>query len=716
RIATGELERPRERNRAPSWVLAVLERGMAVEPDDRFVDMNALLAALGGPPKRRRLVPVLAFGGALAIVAAVLAQDETPPDACAGEPPSLRWPGEQAEIAKRVLALQDEAANEAWLHLDGRITDRVRTWSSTHEAVCEAAATDRVEADLARRDRELACLTDAATSVDDLLAEIAEPTVVALTRGAEVVQRLPDPERCVGVPPTVVAPPPPEIAGDVDALRAELHRAHLRMRLGRVHEGRALTEVVVVRAQQLDYAPLLAEALILRARTRMVLGLLAEAEADARAASEEARRSDHERGLAHAASVLAEIAAETGDLEQALRWTTEARAHLQRPADDALLLIALIDREATIRAQRDERDAAQALLMQAETVAAELGLGDEAIASVEHARGDVAVLAGDYGDAIAHYERAREAFTRVVGSNGYRVAHLWHQIAGTYVEAGNYLEARNAYVRAIEIYDRIGDLAIAQRVGLALGVAACEDMLGDGEGALRRLAEVEPLVQLLADPRVSSGFYETRGVILIGLGRGVEALDALETALGDFHELYGEAHADLRQLLANLALAAREAGRSELAETYLQRALLIQSTLAQPDMQGAELLHAYGFLLLERGQLDAAAAQFERSGNITEELVGIDAPDMGWIELGRGRIALERGNHALARLSLERAEALWSGDSIPPEDRADMQRDLAVALWETGDRARALAVARAAAEVRPDDEVLQAWLAAHPGK
>ena len=718
RIASGELERPRERNRAPSWVLTVLERGMAVEPDDRFADMNALLVALGGPPRRRRFVPLLALGGALAIAGVALAQEDTPPEACAGEPPSLRWPGQQAEIAKRVLALHDDAASDAWTHLDARISDRVREWSSTHDAVCEAATTDRVADDLMRRDRELACLADAATGLDELLAEIAEPTAIALTRGAEVVEHLADPERCVGVPPSVIAPPPAAIAADVEALRTVVRTAATRLRLGRVYEARALAEVMVVRAQELGYAPLLADALSVRARARASLGMLDAGTEDGAASFEEARRVGYERGMADAADLLAHVAVDKVDLDEGLRWNTEARAHVRRLSDDSILLVTLITREAEIRAMRGEGDAARALVDSAAAFAKEAALGDEALALIDYTRAEIAYFRGEYGEAIARYEASREAWVRAFGGWHHRVAHTWNEIAVSYFEADNYVEARNAFVRALEIYDRIGDIAPQKRIGIALGLAACEDMLGDGEGALRRLEDAEHVFrsQTHQVPHIAETLYETRGVILIGLGRGEEALTALQAALGFAERDFGEAHVELRPLLANLALAAREAGDSELAEVYLQRALMIQSTLAHDDAEGAALFHAYGFLLLERGQLDAAAAQFERSGNIIEERIGIDSPDMGWVELGRGRIAIKRGNYQLARLSLERADALWSGDATPPEDRADMQRDLAVALWETGDRARALAVARAAAEVRPDDEVLRAWLAAHPGR
>jgi tetratricopeptide (TPR) repeat protein len=463
---------------------------------------------------------------------------------------------------------------------------------------------------------------------------------------------------------------------------------------------------------------LLADALHVRGRARATTGRLPAAREDALAANEEARRANYARLRASSADLLAALALDESDLDEALRWNTEARVYVQRPADQGLLLVSLITREAEIRAQRNDLAGARALVDQADEFVRTAELGDELTAIVEKTRGELAYGVGDFGEAIAHFEKARDSYARALGAWHYRIGHMWHQLASVYLEAGNYFEARRAYTQSIEIYDRTGDVPMPVRLGIELGLASCDDMLGDGEAALQRIEAARQLYRTagFVDERMVGGIFQTEGVILMGLGRSNEALASLESALVHAEHQYGEGHVELRPMLANVALAARMAGRTELAEQYLQRALLIQSTIAEPDLQGAALLHAYGFLLLDRVQLDAAAEQFERAGTVIEAIAGIDSPDMGWVELGRGRIALARRDYPLARLSLERADALWSDDSIAPQDHAEVQRDLAVALWETGDRSRALALARTAAEVRPDDEILRAWLEAHTPK
>ncbi len=718
RIANGALALPRDRTRAPAWVLAVLERGLAAEPSERFADMDALLAALAGPPRSRRWVPVVALGGVLAVAGVAFARESAPVSGCVGEPASTNWSERQRELGERVAAMDDEATSEAWRHLEPRLRAHADSWSSVHDAVCEAAATDEAEADVRRRDRELACLDDGVIAFGSLLGELGTPDLVALTHAAEIAEGLPDPTRCIGAVPSAVTEPPPAIAAEVEGVRTVLATAITRMNLGRAWEAVALTEVVVARAHQLGHAPLVVDALVARARARATVGRRPEALDDARAAYEEALRANYELGMGESAELLAHIAFAGHELDESLRWNNEARLHLEGSSEDAKRFVVVVCREAEIRALRREDAAADQLVAEAEAYARDAQLGDDALAEIELARGTVTQAREDYGAAVAHLHEARRLFERSFGAWSPHVGSAWAELGVTYHLAGNYVEARNANERALELFQRLADTPPYFVVGLMLGIASANDMLGDGEDALRRLEQAAELghVAGLDDERFRSSVAESRGVILVGLGRGEEALAALEESLKLAQQLYGHESPELRRVLANLSLAAREAGRPELAEQYLQRALQISSALGHADEDSASLLHSYGFLLLERKQLDAAAAQFERAGNLIEELFGIDSSEMGWVELGRGRIALARGNFPLARLSLERAEALWSGDAIPPEDRGEVQRDLAVALWETGERARALALAQAAAEVRPDDPKLTAWLAAHPAK
>jgi eukaryotic-like serine/threonine-protein kinase len=712
RILGGELAHPTNHKHAPAWVLVALERGLARDPARRFTNMDALLAALAPRPRSRRWLPVVGLAIAGSVLVASPWSGEPPPRGCEDESQDTAWAQRRSELARGVERLEDATASEAWTLLDRRLGARIDDWSVTRTAVCAAGDEDR-EADARRRERQLACLADGADAIDALLAEL-EPARSPLIHAAGLAERLPEAARCIAVAPSSVAAPPADVAADVEALRGVLATANTRLHLGLAASASALVEVVVARAQQLGYPPMIADALNVRARARATLGRTEEALADARATYEEAARVDYDQGMSHGADLLASLALERYELDEALRWNDEARSHIKRPLEDAWLIVTLIAREAEIRAARGEPDAGLALLDQADAFAAEAGLAPDITSIVHTTRGAIAQARGDYGGAIAEYERARDGYTIALGRWHHQVVATWIDIAVAYHEADNYLEARNAYLRALEIHEALGENPRVA-IELELGIAAMDDMLGDGEAALRRFDQAEAMLDAsrIDDQLLVTSISDGRGVILLGLGRSDQAVVELQRTLELSEQLYGAQHDELRRVLSNLALAARQAGRLDEAEGYLQRALRIQSSMQNADEQSAALRHAYGFLLIDRGRIDDAALQFERAAEIIAHTGGDDAPGMGWVEWGRGLVALARDQPEQAVRSLERADALWAEGGLPPEDRADLHLDVARARWEAGDRAGALEIARETSAAVPGDAPLRAWLATH---
>ncbi|MCA9636376.1 MAG: serine/threonine protein kinase, partial [Myxococcales bacterium] len=74
-VCSGELEAAPERTAVPPWLRAVLVRGLARDPADRYPDMDALLAALASDPgelRRRRLVALARFALAMLVSALLI--------------------------------------------------------------------------------------------------------------------------------------------------------------------------------------------------------------------------------------------------------------------------------------------------------------------------------------------------------------------------------------------------------------------------------------------------------------------------------------------------------------------------------------------------------------------------------------------------------------------------------------------------------------------
>src|SRR5690606_4978720 len=73
-VVTGAVREPGEP--VPEWLWAILRRGLATAPEDRFATMDDLLARLGSDPlaarRQRRRIAALALASALATVLVVL--------------------------------------------------------------------------------------------------------------------------------------------------------------------------------------------------------------------------------------------------------------------------------------------------------------------------------------------------------------------------------------------------------------------------------------------------------------------------------------------------------------------------------------------------------------------------------------------------------------------------------------------------------------------
>jgi eukaryotic-like serine/threonine-protein kinase len=112
----------------------------------------------------------------------------------------------------------------------------------------------------------------------------------------------------------------------------------------------------------------------------------------------------------------------------------------------------------------------------------------------------------------------------------------------------------------------------------------------------------------------------------------------------------------------------------------------------------ASVLEAIADLRLENLELDDAERLYARALAIGEQ-TGTNHPDIAGPLTGLGAVAIERGHPERAIVVLERALELRTREDVPASDRAEVQMQLARALWAQGsERDRSLALARAAVD------------------
>ena len=199
-LAEGVIGKPRDPDRAPAWLRAVIARGLAPIPDERWPSMQALLAACTSPPRRRplwlRVAAFLTGGGlvALGVAAFSASQRRT---ACEREAAELTrvWSPSTAD------AIADAFAGTGLVHarhtaelLEGELDDYATTWQEHHARGCLANLDEAID-DTAWQLRR-ACLDDGHERLVTLIEILQQPDREIVNEALRVVYELPPPSAC----------------------------------------------------------------------------------------------------------------------------------------------------------------------------------------------------------------------------------------------------------------------------------------------------------------------------------------------------------------------------------------------------------------------------------------------------------------------------------------------------------------------------------------
>ena len=235
-VTSGEVEWPRRGLSRP--LRRLLERGLCVRSEARFVSMEAVAEAIRGLGQRswtRRALPWLfSVGVAAGAVAA------------AGGPPALdcetvandfheTWAQERAAIQTRAEA--EAGARTASVVL-GELDHWVEGWGHAREAACEAEAVGAASAP-----ETIACLNRGRDAFDLLVSTLQRELDVAVEPSASPILRfgvwLAEPGRCAVDSQTWAA-----LSGDVQGVSERMARVRVLRLLGRWKEAETLARLV----------------------------------------------------------------------------------------------------------------------------------------------------------------------------------------------------------------------------------------------------------------------------------------------------------------------------------------------------------------------------------------------------------------------------------------------------------------------------------------
>jgi tetratricopeptide (TPR) repeat protein len=663
-------------DRVPRWVRRVLARGLAVDPAARWPDMRALVAALGSDPSRRR-TRWLAIGGLVAAIAGVLGvvrvRADRAREACelaAAEIDAAWNPELAASLREGLVATGAPDAGAAFDRARPWVDEFAESWRSVRNEQC-VLATIEESRDPKLADASVACLEQRKGALAGLVGVWAEPDALLVQRLVHGASGLPRPEGCADdgqVLRRKSPPADPVIASEVTRLRARIDRVRALEAAGRTKP--ALDEAIAIReaARALGWEPLVAEALAEEGRLADRTGASAEAEAALREAFALAHAHGSDEVAAAVATSLTYALASLGKPDDALEWSELARAAVERIGES------------------------------------EGPMG----ASLQITTGFAHQQRGDFDEALACYEKALALRESLFGSRHPGVAIAYQHIGLTQYSRERRDEAREAFQRTLDIDVELygEDHATVAHARDALGVLLSEQ--GEYDEALEMLEKARATrARAFGEESVwVAQSLHNIGNVWLGRGRPREALDHYQRSTALLGKLRGPDHPDRVLGLCNVGLSQSRLGEHDAAIGSYREALRIQEAALGPDHpETARVLVFLGGELVRGGDPTEALPIIERAEAIAEKVFGPDhRRTIDAVQLrGEALVRLDRPAEAIP--VLERALVANEKGDADPNDGGYTRFSLARALWDSGtDRARAVELARKAAEIFADDE------------
>jgi serine/threonine protein kinase len=526
--------------RIPSAWRRALQRGLAVEPQERFANMEALLAALHVPPSR---VPWIAGVGAATVGLAaflVTRTEDAVPVPCARPEQHIdsAWNRARREAVLEAFAGSGSSiGRDTGPRVAAALNGYAKDWAAAWHEAC-AATHERHERSSELFDRSMTCLQHRRDALDATAMQLEQVDADAIVRAVDAVASLPPVAPCGDQDALLAAFTPPEDAATAELvaeLRREAAAAEVLGRLGRYDDGLVAAESIRARAVTLGYAPLVAEVALLAGDLARFAGQADDGRRRLVDAAVEALAVGHDAVLAAAATKLAsEVGIKQSRYEEGLLWARQAAAAVRRVGlggpEDAQLA------ETMCQLLADKGEAAFALaqcIRAVELAEALWGEDDLHMAGARQALGIAHFTAGRAADAEREFLRVRDAFVEHKGELHPDVLQVQNSLAAT--------------CHALR------------------GAAACVDAFGDVVAAAER-------VHGAAHPAVAA-FANNHAIVLHEVGRDGEAEVSARRALAIRRKHFGEDHPGVGAALGVLGRIALARGDLGSARESLDAAL-----------------------------------------------------------------------------------------------------------------------------------------------
>ncbi|MEM7157760.1 MAG: serine/threonine-protein kinase [Myxococcota bacterium] len=652
-VTTGSIAEPEDRVSVPRWLRSVVQRGLSVEPEARFADMDTLLHELSRPRGRgwkgAAVAGVLLAGGVG--LRSMFAPAERPPCDIDESTLSGTWDAERREALTEALSVPGYSAASAEA-AERTMSAWSERWVEGLRSACEATRVAGTQSE-ALLDRRTACLEHQRRDANAIVELLTGTERVDVGHAFELLHELPDAAVCDDAR-LADAPHPLPKAGErreaiLDAYE-QLGRARGLSNVGRLDEADGLAEQIAATAKALDYLPLSLE-------VRLA----------------EALRSFRRKRLGDAVAVLHAVIheAEVAGLDE-LSATASTRLAIETVGDW-------------------DSPGVQALeLQRAETAVARIGRPDERrVSLLELAKARWIQASGDYEGALAGYRTSiDEALKR---DDLWLVAVAQLRMGRLLVDLQRFEEAERAYADSRATYERVQGPSTLVDASIELNWGMLELTRGRFDAARERFG----VARAVFEPLVSE---DSGSLNLLELAEAKLAFmrGDLDGARRSFERVIEIGADDRRRAEAWEALGVIRFYQADMPgslEAY-RRARTYRLASFGPEHPSVGVLDSNtGETLAALGDHQGALESFSKALDLLERTLPPEHADLALPFKGRAQSRLALGDAAGARIDLERALLLHEANPGEPVERADVERTLAEVLLELGERERALLVA-----------------------
>jgi serine/threonine-protein kinase len=417
---------------------------------------------------------------------------------------------------------------------------------------------------------------------------------------------------------TAEVPPPAnaDTRGQVARLEKRLATARALQAAGSYKEGRIVAEEVVRSAENVDYPPLLARALVLAAALEDDDGDAKTAEGSLRRAIAVAAAAGDDRTAAKAwVQLLWVVGYKRSARTDITNLRLGAESAVARAGTPPRIHGRLLSNLASVMYTRGKYDQARALFERALSLQEKTRSNSLDVASTLNNLGLVHYKQGKYERAASYHRRVLAIREARLGRDHPMVASALNNLGITTERQGKYEEARAYFRRALTIKEATLGAEHPTLAGTLNNLGNTYMQTGDTEtaiGILRRALSLKEKGYGKDHPRVALTL-DNLAEAMIRSKRYREAQRLLERSLAISRKALGENHPETAYTLTSLAEAYLGLGDAITAEALAERSLTIRVRAKVPPVQLAETQLVVARALWARNRQKPRALRLARS-------------------------------------------------------------------------------------------------------